>query len=60
MWLSRMIRVGRSRVVAKRLQRRLDPLEVVGVADPQHIPVIAEKAGRDILGEGEARVRPRW
>ena len=34
----------------------LDPLEIVGVADPQHVPVIAEEAGRDILGEGDARV----
>ena len=37
-------------------ERILDALEVVGIADPQHVPVIAEKAGRDILGEGDARV----
>ena len=37
-------------------ERILDPLEVIGIADPQHVPVIGEKAGRDILGEGDARV----
>src|SRR4029077_20483658 len=37
-------------------ERVLDSLEVIGVADPQDVPAIAEKAGGDILGEGEARV----
>ena len=51
-----MISVGRPLVVAEHRERVLDPLEVVGVADPQHVPAIAEKARRDVLGEGEARV----
>ncbi len=33
-----------------------DPLAVVGVADPLDLPAIAEKAGGDILAEGERGV----
>jgi len=36
-------------------ERLFDALEVVGVADPQHVPVIAEEPRRDILGESNAR-----
>jgi hypothetical protein len=38
------------------LQRVLDALDVVGVADPQHVPAVAQEAGRDVFGEGDARV----
>ena len=34
------------------LRRNLAPPEVIGVADPQHVPAIALKAGRDVLGKG--------
>ena len=34
----------------------LNPLQIIGVTDPQHVPLIAEEARRDILGEGDARV----
>src|SRR5437867_4126393 len=34
----------------------LDPLEVVRIADPEHVPVIAEEAGRNVLGERDARI----
>jgi hypothetical protein len=37
-------------------ERILDPLEIIGIADPQHVPSIAEEARRDILGKGDARV----
>ena len=33
------------------VDRALDALDVVGIADPQDIPAVAEEAGRDILGE---------
>src|SRR4029077_8815291 len=32
----------------------LDSLEIVGIADPQHVPMIGEEAGGDILGESDA------
>jgi len=33
-----------------------DALEVVGIADPQDVPVVAHEARCNILGEGDARV----
>ena len=42
--------------LAKDVQRVLDALDVVGVADAQHVPAIAQEAGGDVLGEGDARV----
>ncbi len=38
------------------LQSVLDSIDVVGIADPQDIPAISQKPGRDILREGDARV----
>ena len=37
-------------------KRILDPLDVVGIADPQHVPLVGKKARRDVLGEGDVRV----
>src|SRR5262245_65888371 len=34
----------------------LDAFDIVRVADSQHFPPISEKAGGDILSEGDARV----
>ena len=42
--------------LAEDRERILDAREIVGIADPQHVPVIAEEARRDILGEGDARL----
>ena len=42
--------------LAEDRERILDALEIVGVADPQHVPAIGEEARRDILGEGDAGV----
>ena len=38
------------------LDRLRDPLRVVGVADPLHVPAIGEEARRNIVAEGEIRV----
>jgi len=35
-------------------KRVLDPLEIVGIADPQHVPAVSLEARRDIFGEGDA------
>ncbi len=51
-----MISVGTSSGASKRRDRLGDPLGVVGVADPRHVPAIGEKARRDIVAEGEIRV----
>src|ERR1700735_2363281 len=32
----------------------LDALEIVGIGDPQYVPMIGEEAGGDILGESDA------
>src|SRR5215469_3823457 len=37
-------------------ERVLDEGEIVGVADPQNIPSVAEEASGHILGEGDTRV----
>ena len=42
--------------LAEDRQRILDALEVIGIADPEHVPAIAHEAGGDILGEGEPRI----
>jgi hypothetical protein len=34
----------------------LDAVNVVGVADAQDVPAVAQEPGRDVLGEGDARV----
>ena len=76
MWLSRMMKVGRPLVLLKDLQGVLDPVDVVGIADPQDIPAVTQEPGGDVLGEGDARaafdrdvvvvvdpaevVQPRW
>src|SRR5262249_38145630 len=36
-------------------KRILDALEVVGITNPQDVPVIAEESRRDVLGEGDTR-----
>src|SRR5262245_28901059 len=33
-----------------------DPIDVVGVANPQNIPSVGQKPGGDVLREGDARV----
>src|SRR5262249_9352375 len=38
------------------IQRMLDSVDIIGVADLQHVPSIGEKAGGDILGKSDARV----
>ena len=40
--------------LAEDRERILDALEIVGIADPQHIPMIGEEARGDVLGEGDA------
>ena len=60
MWLSRMMKVGRPLVLPEDLERVLDAVDVVGVADPQDVPAVAEEPGRDVLGEGDAACSPRW
>src|SRR5690349_664852 len=48
---------GRSTLgLAEDRKRVLDPREIVGIADPQHVPSICEEARRDILGESDARL----
>ena len=42
------------------LEGMLDAVDVVGVADPQDVPAVAEEPGRDILGEGDAACSLRW
>ena len=39
------------------LQSMLDAIDVVGIAHAQDVPPVAQKAGRDVLGEGD-RVFP--
>ena len=40
--------------LAEDRERVLDPLQIIGIADAQHVPMVSEEAGRDILGEGDA------
>ena len=40
--------------LAKDRKRVLDPLEIVGIADAQHVPAVSLEARCDILGEGDA------
>ena len=51
-----MISVGTSFVLLECLDRLCDPLRVVGVADPLHVPAIGKKARGDVVAEGEIRV----
>src|SRR5262249_54892918 len=37
------------------VERVLDPVDVVGVADPQHVPPVCEESRLDVLGERDAR-----
>src|SRR5690242_14386656 len=41
---------------AKDLERMLDTIYVVRVADSQDIPTVSQKSGGDIFGEGDSRV----
>src|SRR6516225_8390790 len=34
----------------------LDPIDVIGVANPENIPSIGQKSGGDVLREGDTRV----
>src|SRR5215831_9713049 len=36
-------------------ERVLDPRQIVGIADPQHVPSVGKEAPRDILGKSNAR-----
>ncbi len=56
MWLSTMIRVGRSVVLEERAESPLELVEVVGVADPGHVPAVGQETGRDVLGKGQRGV----
>ena len=58
MWLSRMMNVGRPFVLPEDLERVLDAIDVVGVADAQDVPAVAQEPGRDVLGEGDAACCP--
>jgi hypothetical protein len=40
---------------AKDVERLLDALEVVGVADAQDVPAVSQKSRLDVLGKGDAR-----
>ena len=42
--------------LVKHVERVLDAIDVIGVAHAQNIPAITEKAGRDVLGKGDARI----
>ena len=46
--------------LAEDRERLLDALEIVGIADPQHVPMVAEEAGGDVLGKGDAWSCRRW
>ena len=56
MWLSSMMNVGRPFVLRKIVEGVLDAIDVVGVADPQHVPAVRQEPRRDVLGERDARV----
>src|ERR1700731_1214298 len=45
-----------ARRLAKHLQGLLDSINVVRVADPQNVPTVTQKAGRDVLREGDSRI----
>ena len=53
MWLSRMMNVGRSFVCWKTSQAPLDAIEIVGIADAQHVPAVGQEPRGDVLGEGD-------
>ena len=38
----------------------LDAIDVVGVADAQHVPAVGQEPGRDVLGERQVRAALRW
>src|SRR5215472_2828096 len=42
--------------LAKDSQCLFDPVDVIGVADAQYVPAVAQKSGRDVLGKGDARI----
>ena len=46
--------------LAKHLQRLLDSINVVGVADAQNVPAVTQESGRDILREGDVAYCLRW
>jgi hypothetical protein len=34
----------------------LDPINIIRVADPQNVPAVTQKPGRDVLLEGDSRI----
>ena len=46
MWLSRMMMRRPALGPPEHMDGALDPVDVVGIADPQHVPAVAQKAGR--------------
>ena len=55
MWLSTMISVGRSVGPRERIERAIEHLEVVRVADARHIPAVGDEACRHVLAERQRR-----
>ena len=51
-----MISVGRSVVLLERLERALEHLQVVGVADARDVPAVADEARGHVLAERQRRV----
>ena len=51
-----MMSVGRPCVFRNTASASSMRLDVVGVADPQHVPAVADEARGHVLGEGDARV----
>src|SRR6516225_5520397 len=56
MWLSTMIRVGRSLVFLNVLNARSKHLQVVSIANARHVPAESDEARRHIIAVRERRV----
>ena len=55
-WLSTMIRVGRSLVSRKICEGALQHVQIVGVAHPGHVPAVRHEPLGNVLAEGQRRV----
>ena len=58
MWLSTMISVGRASSALNSSKARVDPIEVVGVFDPDDVPAVALEASGDVVARRRARCLP--
>ena len=46
--------------LAEDVQRVLDAIDVVGIADPQDVPSVGQEPRRDVFRKGDAGVALRW